>query len=148
MSERRFAVVSAFREAGICLPSRATQGSAGYDLCTVDAIDLPPQARVLVSTGLKVYLPSGEFLLIAIRSSLGRRGIMLANGIGVIDGDYVDNDRNEGHIQMPLWNSGPEPFSAPAGTRVAQAIFMPFMVATSEPRPQQERVGGFGSTGS
>lgn len=148
MTDRRFDVVSAFSGAGTVLPQRATTGSAGYDLCTLEPIDLPPSGRILVSTGIKVYLPPGEFLLIAIRSSLGRRGIMLANGIGIIDGDYVDNDQNEGHIQMPIWNSGEERFSAPAGSRVAQAIFMPFLVAGGEGRPRRARVGGFGSTGS
>lgn len=144
---RRFEVVSAYRSRGVELPRRSTPGSAGYDLAAAEETVVPPGGVALVPTGVKVYLPPGEFLAVYIRSSLAvERGLSLANGVAVIDADYVDNPANEGHILLALYNRGPEPVVVRRGERVAQGVFLPFGLADDD-RPGPPRRGGLGSTG-
>lgn len=146
MAERRFAPVAAY--AGrVNLPARKTALSAGYDLEAAEDVALEPGAVVLVPTGLKAYLGPGEVLMLAIRSSIAvKRGLMMANGIGVIDADYVDNPENEGHIMVALTNLGAAPVQIKRGDRIAQAIFMPFLTTAGDVAAGR-RDGGFGSTG-
>jgi dUTP pyrophosphatase len=127
------------------LPVRKTRESAGYDLAASRRTVLPPGRVTLVPTGVKVYLPSGTFLAVAVRSSLAVRGVVLANGLGVVDRDYVDNAENEGEILLPLWNTTAEPIVVEAGERVGQGIVLRY--ETFGDRPDEPRRGGFGSTG-
>lgn len=144
---RRFAVVSAYEGRGIPLPIRKTALSAGYDLAAAETVTLDPGAVALVPTGLKVYMQKNEHLQIHIRSSLGIRGsLALANGVGIVDSDYVDNPDNEGHLLIALWNRGQQPVTIARGDRLAQGIFVPYGV-TDDDNPGGERTGGFGSTG-
>lgn len=144
---RRFAVVSSFAGKGIELPRRQTEGSAGYDLAAAEEVCIPAGEVRLVPTGLKVYLPPGEFLAVYIRSGLAaRRGLQLANGVGIIDADYADNPENEGHILVALYNRGPCPVHITRGERIAQGIFTPYAV-TDDDYVTGKRQGGLGSTG-
>lgn len=144
---RRFAIVSAYQGRGLSLPQRKTAQSAGYDLAAADAVQIAPGQVALVPTGVKAYMPANEHLQIHIRSSLAvKRGLSLANGVGIIDADYVDNPDNEGQIFVALRNGGAEPVQIAAGERIAQAIFVPYGV-TSDDQPGGARLGGFGSTG-
>lgn len=147
MSERRFAPIAAY--AGrVSLPQRKTARSAGYDLAAADETEIPAGAVRLVPTGLKAYMGPDEVLILSLRSSLAvKRPLSLANGIGVIDSDYADNPDNEGHIMVALHNRGPDPVTVARGERVAQGIFLPYLV-TADDRPGGERTGGFGSTGT
>lgn len=147
MSERRFAPVSAY--AGkVALPQRKTARSAGYDLAAAETVLIPPGQVRLVPTGLKAYLGRAEVLVLAVRSSLAaKRSLALANGIGVIDSDYADNPDNEGHILVALHNFGTGPAEVTAGERVAQGIFLPYLI-TVDDEAAGERTGGFGSTGT
>jgi len=142
---RRFAAVSAY--AGrVNLPVRKTGQSAGYDLEAAEPVCIEPGAVALVPTGLKVYMEPGEALLVYVRSSLAvGRGLMLANGVGVIDADYADNPENEGHIMIALYNFGPAPAQIARGERIAQGIFTRFLT-TADDAAAGARVGGFGST--
>lgn len=146
MAERRFAPVTGWEERAI-LPTRKTALSAGYDLAAAEAVRIEPGAVALVPTGLKAYMGPGEVLLLAVRSSLAvKRRLALANAIGVIDADYVDNPENEGHILIALENRGGEPVSLAAGERVAQGLFLPYLTVADD-EADGRRVGGFGSTG-
>ena len=88
MRKRGFERVSRYG-ADIRLPERKTAASAGYDIEAAADVTIVPGATVLVPTGLKAYMQPGEVLMLAIRSSLAaKRGLCLANGIGVIDADY------------------------------------------------------------
>lgn len=146
MANRRFAPISAY-EGRVTLPARQTAHSAGYDLAAAEEVRIPPGGVALVPTGLKAYMGEGEVLILAIRSSLGmKRNLSLANSIGVIDADYVDNPDNEGHIRVGLRNFGHEEAVIAAGERVAQAIFVPFLI-TSDDAATGQRTGGIGSTG-
>jgi len=146
MRERRFAPVQAY--AGrVRMPQRKTSLSAGYDLEAAEDVIIQPGQVALVPTGLKAYMGPGEVLLLAVRSSLAvRRQVTLANGIGVIDADYVDNPDNEGHIMVALANLGQRPVTIARGERIAQGIFLNYMT-TADDQPGGARVGGIGSTG-
>ncbi|MDV3162640.1 MAG: dUTP diphosphatase, partial [Candidatus Phytoplasma australasiaticum] len=100
-----FEVVSYYKKNNIQLPQRQTQYSAGYDLAAAIEINIPPQQIAIIPTGLKVFLPSNQDLLIYARSSLFiNKKLMLTNNVGVIDSDYYNNIENEGHILIPLYN--------------------------------------------
>ena len=143
---RTFALVEQYRHADLNLPKRHTKESAGYDLASAQTVIIQPGEIYLVPTGLKAYMPQGEVLLIIIRSSWAiKRGCVLANQVGVIDRDYVDNPENEGHIFIPLENKGAKPVTVQAGERIAQGLFVPFAV-TDDDSSDILRSGGFGST--
>lgn len=146
MSDRKFAPVTAY--AGrVELPVRKTAASAGYDLAAAEEVTVPPGEVRLIPTGLKAYMQEGEVLLLAIRSSLAaKRGLGLANGIGVIDADYADNPDNEGHILVAVRNHSAAPVTVAQGERIAQGIFVPFLI-TADDQAAGSRSGGFGSTG-
>ena len=146
MAERRFAAVASY-EGKVSLPQRKTARSAGYDLAAAAAMTIEPGKVGLVPTGLKVYMADDEVLLLYVRSSLAaKRGLMLANGVGVVDSDYADNPDNEGHIMVALANWGGAPVTIAAGERIAQGIFTKYLT-TADDEAQGQRLGGFGSTG-
>lgn len=129
------------------IPCRKTTQSAGYDLAAANDCVLESGAVVLVPTGLKAYMPSGEYLSIHIRSSMAvKHGLSLINGQGIIDADYYNNPENEGHILIAVYNHSPNPYYLGKGTRIAQGIFMPYLVADND-IVQGTRRGGIGSTG-
>ena len=147
MADRRFAPVAAC-EGRVSLPQRKTAGSAGYDLAAAADTVVEPGRVTLVPTGLKAYMGPDEVLLLTIRSSLAaKRGLLLANGVGVIDSDYADNPDNEGHIMVALANYGGAPVTIAAGERIAQGIFVHYLT-TADDAAGGKRQGGFGSTGA
>jgi dUTP pyrophosphatase len=133
------------------LPARATPGSFGYDLATAqDETVAPGETRVL-ATGFALArdLPldrgGGLAMLILPRSSLSLTfGLILPNAPGLVDADYA------GPIGVLVHNLRAEPVTVPAGTRIAQAVFVevrfPALRPTTEADPARTR-GGFGSTG-
>src|SRR5215831_18600948 len=71
------------------LPRYESDGAAGFDLAASQDLVIPPGALALVPTGLVIEVPPGHFLGVFARSSTPlRRGLMVANGVGVIDEDY------------------------------------------------------------
>jgi dUTP pyrophosphatase len=146
LADRHFLPVRGWEDRAV-LPTRKTVLSAGYDLAAAAPVRIEPGEVALVPTGLKAYMGPGEVLILAVRSSLAvRRRLALANGIGVIDADYVDNPENEGHILIALENRGGAVVELAAGERIAQALFLPYMTTTDD-QPGGAREGGFGSTG-
>ena len=92
-------------------------------------------------------MPQGEVLLLFIRSSLGiKRGLSLANGVGVIDADYYGNPSNDGEISIAIRNCTDAPITIEKGERVAQGIFVPYAVVDDDD-VETTRQGGFGSSG-
>jgi dUTP pyrophosphatase len=145
---RRFEVVKAYRKTPVSLPKRSTAMSAGYDLASAKDVVIEPKEIVLVPTGLKVLMPPDEALFVFARSSLGiKRKLMLANNVGIIDADYHDNDDNEGHIFIPLYNFGEDPVKITAGERIAQGVFLKYLKTDDETGENISRLGGFGSSG-
>ena len=102
----------------------------------------------LVPTGVKAYMQPDEVLIIANRSSNPlKRDLVLPSGIGVVDSDYYNNLANEGELFVQLLNFGIRDRRIRKGDRIAQGIFMPYLIADHEVKPRAKRQGGFGSSG-
>lgn len=148
--KRGFEIVKGFENSNINLPVRSTKNSAGYDVeaaedCIIPAFK-PGQKPTLVKTGIKAYMESDEVLILANRSSNpGKKGLILANSIGVVDSDYYENPDNDGHIMYAFFNFKAEDVEIKKGERIGQAIFQKYLV-TDNDIAQGERTGGFGST--
>ncbi len=130
------------------LPAYQTAGSAGFDLAASRAVTVGPGEIVLVPTGLVIEVPAGHLLGVFARSSTPlKRGLMVANGVGVIDSDYCGpNDE----IKVQVFNFTSAPVTVNAGDRIAQGVIMPFVRAEWEERSAATTGpsrGGFGSTG-
>ena len=148
--KRGFEIAKGFENSNINLPVRSTKNSAGYDVeaaedCIIPAFK-PGQKPTLVKTGIKAYMKSDEVLILANRSSNpGKKGLILANSIGVVDSDYYGNPDNDGHIMYAFFNFKAEDVEIKKGDRIGQAIFQKYLV-TNDDIAQGERTGGFGST--
>lgn len=102
----------------------------------------------LVPTGIKAQMNDDEVLKIFSRSSLAtKKNIQLANSTSIIDADYYNNEKNEGHIYVPLINLGNIPVVIKKGERIAQGIFEKYLV-TDNDNATGKREGGLGSTGT
>ena len=110
-------------------------------------IIIKPGEVVKIPTGIKVCLNDDEFLGIYVRSSFGvKYNVRMCNQVGIIDGDYYNNDGNEGHIWICLQNEGDKEFIIRKGDGFAQGIFQKFLLSDNDTRLNDKRVGGFGST--
>ena len=148
--ERGFEIAKGFEQNGINLPIRKTKHSAGYDIEAAEDTVIPSFKKgnkpTLVKTGLKAYMPADEVLILANRSSNpGKKGLILANSIGVIDSDYYGNPDNDGHIMFAFYNIKEEDITIKKGEAIGQAIFQKFLIADDD-IAGGERTGGFGST--
>lgn len=134
--------------ADLPLPTYATSGSAGMDVCAAVDQDLKiaPGETVLVPTGFRIELPPGHEAQVRPRSGLAaKHGVGILNSPGTIDSDY------RGEVKVILTNFGREPFTIRRGDRIAQ------MVVARYERVQWQEVaalddtargeGGFGHTG-
>ena len=133
---------------GVPLPVYQSAGAAGFDLAS--SVDMVVQARevTLVPTGLVIEVPAGHLLGIFARSSTPlKRGLMVANGVGVVDPDYC-GPKDE--IKIEVFNFTGSPVTIARGDRLAQGILMPFARADwhDAGTPTQPSRGGFGSTGA
>ena len=131
---------------GATAPTRATEGSAGYDLTANESTVLIPGERALISTGVSLALPAGLAASIRPRSGLAlRHGVTVLNTPGLIDPDY------RGEIKVILYNAGSKPFWANRGDRIAQLTFEHILTPELEQvqtlDKTQRGTGGFGSTG-
>lgn len=148
--KRGFEIAKGFENSNINLPKRSTKNSAGYDVeaaedCIIPAFKLG-QKPTLVKTGIKAYMEPDEVLILANRSSNpGKKGLILANSIGVVDSDYYGNPDNDGHIMFAFYNFKEEDIEIKKGERIGQAIFQKYLVADDD-MSGGERTGGFGST--
>lgn len=110
----------------------------------VKAYNIKP---TLVSTGVKCYLDKGTYLELSVRSSTPLKyWLILANGVGIIDADYVDNQDNEGEIFFQLINLSPVPIILHKGDIIGQGIIKKFEITDDDSAEEVERAGGFGST--
>lgn len=150
MKNRGFEVAKGFENKGIHLPVRKTKYSAGYDIeaaedCTIPAFEAG-QKPALVKTGLKVYMQDDEVFMLYNRSSNpGKKGLVLANSVGVIDKDYYGNVDNDGHVMFAFYNIKSEPVEIKKGDVIGQGIFQKYFI-TDDDFADGTRVGGFGST--
>ena len=126
------------------LPTRGSVEAAGLDLYCAEPVQIQPGGRALVRTGISISVPYGCYGRVAPRSGLAVK-FGLDVGAGVIDSDY------RGEVGVLLFNFGTEQFNAEAGTRIAQLLIEPVVLAqpveVAELTATQRGAGGFGSTG-
>jgi dUTP pyrophosphatase len=130
------------------LPAYQTPGAAGFDLAASEDVLVPPSSIALVPTGLVIQVPDGHFLGIFARSSTPlKRGLMIANGVGVIDRDYCGP---ADEIKVQVLNFTQQAVQVKKGDRLAQGLFLPVTHVTWEESDRDLREdsrGGFGATG-
>ena len=170
---RKFEKVSKYKD--IKLPSRSTRFSAGYDIYSATDITIPSIWRVLneltdqhvnpalvkfnqalirnlvkptrVPTGIKVQIPRDNVLYLYNRSSNPlKHGLVLANGVGVIDADYYNNKKNEGEIFGSFYNFSVQDYTIHQGDSIMQGVFSTYLLAENDNFVNNQRIGGFGST--
>ena len=129
------------------LPEYGSAGAAAFDLAAAADVVVAAGEMALVPTGLVVEVPEGMCLAIFARSSTPlKRGLIVANGVGIVDSDYCGPDDE---VKIAVLNVRGEPVRVAEGDRIAQGIFLPApRVAWEEAatlRPGSR--GGFGSTG-
>ena len=147
---RGFEIVKGFEDKGINIPYRKTKYSAGYDIEAAEDVLIPSfkkgMAPTLVKTGLKAYMQDDEMLLLYNRSSNPKKkGLILANSVGVVDKDYYGNSDNDGHIMFAFYNIKEEDIIIKKGEAIGQGIFQKYLVTDSD-NADGIREGGFGST--
>lgn len=134
--------------ADLPLPSYESAHAAGMDIRAAleEPLELKPQERILVPTGLQMALPEGYEAQIRPRSGLAyRNGITMLNSPGTIDSDY------RGEVKVLAINHGQETFTIKHGDRIAQMVIAPvqqmFIEETNALPDTVRGEGGFGSTG-
>lgn len=167
MRNRGFEVCKGFEEKDITLPIRKTKHSVAYDLEAAEDTVIPSIWKTvftnmgkylkgekefdafkptLVKTGLKAYFNEDEALFLATKSSYPfKKGLMLANSIGIIESDYYENQDNDGHIMFAYYNFLPVDVTLKKHEPAGQAFFQKFLVADDD-EATGIRAGGFGST--
>jgi dUTP pyrophosphatase len=132
----------------IPLPEYQSEGAAGFDLAASEDTVVKPGAVVLVPTGLVIEVPVGYFLAVFARSSTPlKRGLMVANGVGVVDSDYCGP---ADEVKIEVFNFTAESVCVKAGDRIAQGLLVPVVRAQFEEVTNDLRQGsrgGFGATG-
>ena len=167
MRNRGFEICKGFEDKDITLPIRKTKNSVAYDLEAAEDTIIPSIWKTvftnvgkflkgnneheafkptLVKTGLKAYFNEDEALFLATKSSYPfKKGLMLANSIGIIESDYYENEDNDGHIMFAYYNFLPVDVTLKKHEAAGQAFFQKFLVADND-EADGIRKGGFGST--
>ena len=127
------------------LPEQQTFGSVGYDVYSIEDAILHRGHVTVVRTGLSIEPPPWYHVELYVRSSLAKEGIILTNGVGIIDKDY----RGEVKLLLSKITSGRKVL--PKGTRVGQLIIrkshFPEIEQVDILNDTERGTGGFGSTG-
>lgn len=159
---RYFAKVKDFKDQDFKLPERATQFSAGYDFFAPEDVTIPsfwkgllrkiffgkPIYPTTIHSHVKAKMRPNEVLEIFNRSSNPRKlGLVLANGVGVVDSDYFGNPSNDGDIGFPFYNFMPWDITIRKDQKLGQGVFHSYLRVDTD-RVKTKRTGGFGSTGA
>ena len=129
------------------LPTYGSENAAGMDMYSIETVTIDPGQTVMVHTGICMEIPDGYFGALYPRSGLAtKRGLRLANCVGVIDSDY------RGEVVVALHNDSTVPQVVQDGDRVAQLIISPYarplaLSEVDELSNTSRGVGGFGHTG-
>ena len=147
---RGFEIAKGWEDKNINLPKRSTKYAAGYDMEAAEDTIIPafkPGVKpTLIPTGLKAYMQDDEMLCLYNRSSNPKKkGLVLANSVGIVDKDYYGNADNDGHIMYAMWNFKDEDVKIEKGERIGQAIFQKYLIADND-SADSVRTGGFGTT--
>lgn len=128
-------------------PEYKTPGAAAMDCAVRESVTIAPRSIGYASLNFSLKPPPGYFVMMAARSSLHKRGLMMANGVAIFDEDYCGDDDE---YKVIFYNFTDEPVEIQKGERVTQIIVTPYE------RVEWEEVdslgnpsrGGIGSTGT
>lgn len=131
-----------------------TGAAAALDLrACLDAPETlnPGDPALLIGSGIALHMADPHLAALVLpRSGMGHRnGLVMGNGVGLIDADYTDEIRISALNRNPV--GGPSITIHP-GDRIAQLMFVPVVrpvLQLVEAFSQSSgRSGGFGSTGA
>lgn len=129
------------------VPTYGSKCAAGMDLYSSDTYSIAPGETVLVHTGISMEIPDGYFGAIYPRSGLAtKRGLRLANCVGVVDSDY------RGEVMVALHNDSTDTQLVELHDRIAQMVIQPYecqqiLDVVNELSDTERGSGGFGHTG-
>lgn len=150
MKIRGFEIAKGWEDKNIQIPKRKTKNSAAYDVEAAEDVVIHPfklgDKPTLVPTGLKAYCKDDEWYMLVIRGSGPNKGLIMPNGIGVVDADYYENITNDGHFYFPLYNILDHDIVIKKGDAIGQVIFQKFLLIDDDNKTDEIRTGGFGST--
>ena len=150
MKERGFEIAKGWEGKDVHLPVRKTKYAAGYDIEAAEDTIIPSfkegMTPTLISTGIKAYMKDDEVLYLYNRSSNPKKkGLILANSVGVVDSDYYGNIDNDGHIMFAFFNIKDEDIVVKKGEAIGQGVFAKYLLTDGD-NVENVRTGGFGST--
>lgn len=127
----------------VYLPKRANASDAGADLRSTEKCEIYPGETKLLDSGVAVKIPQGYGGFVFNRSGQGKSGIIVLNGVGVIDSDY------RGNIKIALKNISEDKYVIEVGDRIAQLVILPVVLCDfiDSWNDTKRGTGGFGSTG-
>lgn len=128
------------------MPKRATKNSAGYDFYSPTEVRILPHTMQMIWSDVKAKINENEVLITCVTSGMGKKGLIMANGIGVIDSDYYGNENNDGNIGFMLLNLSENEIIIKQGDKIGQGIITNFFAVNNEKEITEIRKGGFGST--
>ncbi|HPG29930.1 MAG TPA: dUTP diphosphatase [bacterium] len=129
------------------LPKYETPGAAGFDFVCRENAEVLPGSLALIPVNAIVEVPEGYMLAVLPRSSTPKKGLMLANSMGVIDNDYCGP---EDEIKILVYNYTNSKIRISRGDRIAQGIFLKIAKGEFEESGANLKSSsrqGFGSTG-
>ena len=125
------------------LPTITDVNASGIDLFLIEKVKDFTEDTALYTTGIKVKPPEGYYFMLVGRSSISKSGYSLANGIGIIDENYI------GEILVPLRKHTNEELIMP--NRLVQLVLLPKLnfecIEVTSLDDTARGTGGFGSTG-
>lgn len=129
------------------LPEYKTPGAVAFDLAARESHVIPPKGICYSPLNVCILIPEGHMIMLAARSSLHKKGLMLANGVGVVDQDFAGNGDE---YRAALYNFTDEPVAVERGERIVQAVVKPILKCAWVEVDDLEIPdrGGFGSTGN
>ena len=133
---------------GAKTPTKGSEKAAGWDLYALEKTVIEKQKSSMIRTGICIAIPDGWEGQIRCRSSLGKKGMIMPNGVGTIDSDY----RGE-LIVLATWIGLGDEFTIQQGERIAQILFAQVPKVSFIEKPydllgETDRgKGGFGSSG-
>ena len=96
--------------------------AAGFDFYCRETVTIQARKIGLVAVNNAIEVPEGYGLLVVARSSTSwRKGLMLANGVGLID-PFYSGDKDE--IKIQLFNITDEPVTVEKGEQLAQGVLV------------------------
>lgn len=128
------------------LPEYKTPGSVALDCPIREDIVIQPKSIGYALLNFSLHPPAGHFVMLAVRSSLHKRGLMFANSVGIFDEDYCGD---EDEYKAIFYNFTDEPVELKKGDRVAQIVFVPYSRIEWDEKESlgNPSRGGIGSTG-